>query len=202
MARSVQSAITWIILAVMIFALVFALTFLAGQLIANGQTQSTTQQKVAEVQEQVQDNTAQLDGTTAGLGIAGAGIAATFLNQFIKGRKLKKSDDITDKDTGLSFLYIYRLIQTMDAMIPAVSKCLDQPFNNDPMQKHLTIRMKLADDANSTAQYLMTTLNTSPPSMTPAGAVIIADAQNTQTAESIKNTKPETVQPVDQKPSS
>lgn len=202
MGRTTQSAAFWILITILVFGTIIALTFIAGQF-ANGQTQPaiTTTQKVSEVQEQVQSNTAQIDGTTAGLGIAGAGIAATFLNQFIKGRKLKNSNDLTDKDTGLSFLYIYRLIQTMDALIPEVTKCLDQPFNNDPMQKHLTIRMKLSDDANTTAQYLMTSLNTSPPSMTPSSTVIIADAQNTQKAKAIENTKTETVLPADSKTS-
>ena len=145
----------------------------------SGQTGATTTtvQKVEEVQEQVQSNSIQTDAALAGIGVTGAGLAATFLNSFIKGRKLAESDKRTDRDTMMSFLYIYRLIQTMDALIPEVSKCLDQPFNSDPMQKHQTIRMKLADDANQSAQYLMTHLNTAPPSMTPSAAVIVADAQ-------------------------
>lgn len=136
----------------------------------------TTTQKVEEVKQEVQSNSAQIDSTTAITGVTAAGTIGTFLAAYMKSRKLEKEDRGTDRDVGLSILYYYRLVQTMDAYIPEVTKCLDQAFNSDPMQKHVTVRMKLADDANAWAGYLMTSLNTAIPSMTPSAGVMIAEA--------------------------
>lgn len=124
------------------------------------------------------------NGTDLTLGAGGLSAAAvTALVTLWQQGKLKKADKTTDKDVGLSVLNFYRLIQTMDALIPAVTKCLDQPFNSDPMQKHITIRMKLAEDANGWADYLKTSLNAAVPSMTPSSTVVVTDAQNTTTKQ-------------------
>lgn len=164
----------------------FLIVFSAAVLIlgcisyAKGQQLQTTSEKVAEVQDQVAANNVQIDTTTAATmgGIALGGIAVA--REYMNSKKLKKADEETDRDWGLSYLYVYRLIQTMDAKIPAIRDCLDQPFNSDPMMKDITIRRKLAEDAQSTANYLMVNLNTVVPSMTPAASVIVADAANTQ----------------------
>ena len=157
---------------------------------AKGQSQQSTSEKVEQVQDQVQANDIQIDATTATtVGAIGLGGLA-LVREIVGTKKLKKADDATDRDSGLSFLYMYRLIQTMDAMIPAVSKCLDQPFNSDPMMKDITIRRKLAEDAQSTANYLMVNLNTAVPSMTPAASVIVADAANTQKEQAVVKPAP------------
>jgi hypothetical protein len=180
MTKAQETIIVLIIFLGIVFTMALAIDAY-GQQQQQTNTNTPTQQ-VQEVKEQVKATDQQADATTlataGGIGVAGIALAREYINS----KKLKASDNKTDLDTGRSFLYIYRLIQTMDAMIPAVSKCLDQPFSADNMQKHMTIRMKLADDANATADYLKTTLNASVPSMTPSSSVIVADAKNIQEA--------------------
>lgn len=188
---SQNSALTILIIAAIIFGIV-GISLVLGHF-ANGQT--TTGQQVQQVQEQVQQNAQQIDTTTLVAGGTAAGTIATFLANYLKTKKLDSSDKRTDRDIGLSLLYFYRLIQTMDAMIPAVSKCLDQPFSSDNMQRHITIRMKLADDANSTADYLKTSLNAAVPSMTPAASVIVAEATQQTQSPPIKEVPPNPLTP-------
>lgn len=143
----------------------------------------TATEKVEQVQQQVDANNVQIDTTTAatvgGIALGGIALGRELLkskSQDKVAEQLKQEDRKTDRDVGLTYLKVYRLIQTMDAFIPAVTKCLDQPFNSDPMAKDITIRKKLSEDATEWAEYLMTTLNTTIPSMTPSAAVIVADA--------------------------
>jgi hypothetical protein len=163
------------------FIIFFSSAFVLGLVsYASGQQQQTQQQttseKIESVQQEVQGNNVQLDATTATT-LAGIGVGGIALIRELMGRsKLKKADAATDKDTGMSLLYHYRLVQTMDAFLPGFSTCLDQPFSSDPMAKHITIRMKLAEDAAEWASYLATTLNVSTPSMTPAPSVTVADS--------------------------
>lgn len=163
------------------YVLIMLVVIVLGNLGAFAQTNTATPtQQVQEVKEQVNATDQQVDittiGTAGGIGVAGIALAREYINS----KKLKESDNQTDLDTGRSFLYIYRLIQTMDSLMPDVTRCLDQPFSADTMQRHITIRMKLSEDANATADYLKTTLNASVPSMTPSAAVIVADAKNIQ----------------------
>lgn len=151
-------------------------------------TTQITPQQVETVKTEVQENSKQLDNTTLIAGGTAIGTLATAATAYLKSRSLEKSDKRTDRDTMMSQLYVYRLIQTMDAKIPEVRECLDQPFNSDPMQKDITIRRKLAEDASESAAYLMTTLNTSPPTMTPAAAVMMASAIQNSPSQSSEAT--------------
>lgn len=173
-----------------------------GQETTGGETTTTTatqtqsninaqqQEKVEQVQQEVQSQGQQVDIATIAAGGTAAGAILTFVNSFLQGKKhtkkeieLKEEDRRTDQDVGLSHLYLYRLVQTMDAMIPEVSRCLDQPFDVDPMNKDMTIRRKLAEDAAEWAIYLRTSLNAPVPSMTPSAQVIMK--------ESVKESKPQ-----------
>lgn len=158
------------------------LLLLSGDAFGQTQQTTTTSEKVEQVQEEVQSTAAQVDATTVTAGVAGAGVIATFLNSFLKGRKLSEEDKRTDRDLGLSFLYLYKLVQAMDVYVPGVAKCLDQPFDADPMARHITIRMKLAEDAAEHAIYLKQNLNVAVPSMTPSANVIVAEAKSATVA--------------------
>lgn len=176
---STDAKIWFMIFGLLVFAFVAAgFSFVYGQ---QQQSTTSTSEKVEQVQEEVQSTAAQVDATTVTAGVAGAGVIATFLNSFLKGRKLTEEDRKTDRDLGLSFLYLYKLVQAMDVYVPGVAKCLDQPFDADPMARHITIRMKLAEDAAEHAIYLKQNLNVAVPSMTPSANVIVAEAKSSST---------------------
>ena len=150
-------------------------------------TPQTTTQKITDVQEQVQSAGVQLDTTTAVTAgsIALGGIALG--KEYMSTKKLKKEDRATDKDTGTSLLIRYRLIQSMEQFVPGMKEALDQPFNTDTMQKDVTIRKKVAEDAQAWAEYMMTVLQAFPPSMTPSAGITSASVGNTQTQSATPN---------------
>lgn len=171
---------------ILIFAILIVALSIIGVGGVYGQNIAETADKVEEVQEQVEANNAQIDATTVtgGAAVVGAGVA--IAREYINTKKLKKEDQLTDKDVGNSLLIRHRLIQSMEAYVPGMKEALDQPFYNDPMLKHITIRNKVAEDSQGWATYMMTVLQAPPPSMTPSASVLLADLNNQTQATQAK----------------
>lgn len=121
----------------MIFGVLIFACLVAGIGFAMGQTTSSptapVQQQVQEIKQETEGTSAQADATTAGLGVAGAGVGLTLLKQFLDQRKNTTRDRTTDKDAGYMFALISKWVQ-LKGLYPHMTdkQLFDLPISNNP----------------------------------------------------------------------